>query len=97
VAKAAPARFTHAGYQIRVTSGRRLVLSSKLTLVEHKSTAIGFPLYWHFANRQEDSSTSVLGPFYWAQRGSERTRGLLLAWYSRDEKNASALGIGDSS
>jgi hypothetical protein len=58
---------------------------------EQKSTAIGFPLYWHFADRLADSSTSVLGPLYWAQRGSERTRGLLpLAWYSRDEKNGAA-------
>jgi hypothetical protein len=57
---------------------------------QNESTAVGFPLIWHFANKLEDKSTTLAGPFYWAHQGSERTRGLLpLAWYSRDEKNAS--------
>jgi hypothetical protein len=58
---------------------------------EHKSMAIGFPLLWHFADFRADKSKTLLVPFYWAHDGSERTRGLLpLAWYSRDQKNASA-------
>ena len=58
---------------------------------ENKSTAIGFPLLWHFADKRAGKSKTLLVPFYWAQNGSERTRGLLpLAWYSRDEQNASA-------
>ena len=58
---------------------------------ENRSTAVGFPLYWKFADRLAGTSTSVLGPLYWAHQGSERTRGLLpVAWYSRDEQNSSA-------
>jgi hypothetical protein len=58
---------------------------------KNKSTAIGFPLFWHFADKRADKSMTLLGPLYWAREGSERTRGLLpLAWYSRDERNASA-------
>ncbi len=58
---------------------------------ENKSTAIGFPLFWHFADRRAETSTTLLGPLYWAREGSERTRGLLpLGWYSRDERKASA-------
>ena len=58
---------------------------------ENTSTAIGFPLVWHFADKSVDKSKTLAGPFYWAHHGSERTRGLLpLAWYSRDEQNASA-------
>jgi hypothetical protein len=58
---------------------------------ENKSTAIGFPLLWHFADRTARTSTTLLGPLYWSQSKSERTRGLLpFAWYSRDHENASA-------
>jgi hypothetical protein len=58
---------------------------------ENKSSAVGFPLFWHFADNSADKSMTLAGPLYWAHEGSERTRGLLpLAWYSRDEKRASA-------
>jgi len=58
---------------------------------ENTSKAVGFPLYWHFADRHAGTSTSVLGPLYWARNGSERTRGLLpLFWYSRDQQKGSA-------
>ena len=57
---------------------------------ENTSKTVGFPLYWHFADKAAGTSTSVLGPLYWARNGSERTRGFLpVAWYSRDEQNAS--------
>jgi len=48
------------------------------------SAAVGFPLYWHFANKSEGTSTTVAGPLYWTKSGSEHTRGFLSAWYSRD-------------
>jgi hypothetical protein len=48
------------------------------------SNTVGFPLYWHFANQREHTSTTVAGPLFWTTSGSERTRGLLSAWYSRD-------------
>ena len=58
---------------------------------ENKSTAVGFPLIWHFADKRADKSTTLAGPLYWAHEGSERTRGLLpLAWYSRDPQNHAA-------
>jgi len=53
-------------------------------------TAVGFPLFWHFTNNRANTSTTVLGPLFWSQHESERTRGLLLAWYSRDAQKASA-------
>jgi hypothetical protein len=56
----------------------------------HHSWTVGFPLYWHGADHDANTSRSVLGPFYWARNGSERTRGFLTAWYSRDEQNGSA-------
>ena len=55
-----------------------------------RSWAVGFPLYWHGADHDAKTSKSLLGPFYWARNGSERTRGFLTAWYSRDEQNSSA-------
>jgi hypothetical protein len=58
---------------------------------ENKSWAVGFPLFWHFADKRADKSMTLAGPLYWAHDGSERTRGLLpLAWYSRDAQNDSA-------
>jgi len=57
---------------------------------ENNSSAIGFPLFWHFADKRADTSTTVAGPLFWSHAGSERTRGFLSAWYSRDEQNASA-------
>ena len=58
---------------------------------ENNSTAALFPLFWHFADRRANTSTTLAGPLYWAHEGSERTRGILpLAWYSRDPQNASA-------
>jgi len=57
---------------------------------ENNSSAIGFPLFWHFADKRADTSTTVAGPLFWSHAGSEQTRGLLSAWYSRDEQNASA-------
>jgi hypothetical protein len=57
---------------------------------ENKSWAVGFPLFWHFADKTAHTSTTVAGPLFWARAGSERTRGLLSAWYSRDEQNSSA-------
>ena len=56
-----------------------------------KSTAVGFPLFWHFADRSQDTSTTLAGLVYWSHTGSERTRGIVpLAWYSRDEQKGSA-------
>ncbi len=53
-----------------------------------KSYAMLIPLYWHFANRDEQSSFNLAGPFLWSRHGSETTRGLLpLVWYSRDHAN----------
>ena len=57
---------------------------------ENKSSAIGFPLFWHFADKRADKSMTLAGPLYWAHEGSERTLGFLLAWHSRDPQNASA-------
>jgi hypothetical protein len=57
---------------------------------ENKSWAVGFPLFWHFADKAANTSTTVACPLFWARAGSERTRGLLSAWYSRDEQNSSA-------
>jgi len=54
------------------------------------STTVGFPLYWHFANPREHTSTTVAGPLYWTTSGSEHTRGLLSAWYSRDGEKRTA-------
>jgi hypothetical protein len=52
---------------------------------ENKSTAVGFPLVWHFADRSADTSKTLVGPLYFAHKGSERTRGVLpVVWYSRD-------------
>jgi hypothetical protein len=50
------------------------------------SAAVGFPLFWHFADASKDESTTVAGPMFWANTGSDRTRGFLSAWYSRDER-----------
>ncbi len=56
----------------------------------HRSWAIGFPLYWHWADHDTQVSRSLFGPFYWARNGGERTRGLMpVAWYSRDEEKGS--------
>ena len=56
-----------------------------------KGWAVGFPLYWHFADRRADTSTTLALPFFWAKKGSERTRGFLpLAWYSRDEQTGAS-------
>lgn len=50
-----------------------------------KNTAVGFPLFWHFADSDKDKATTLAGPLYWSRTGSDHTRGLLpLAWYSRD-------------
>jgi hypothetical protein len=58
---------------------------------ENTSSAVGFPIFWHFADKRSDKSMTLAGPLYWAHQGSERTRGLMpLAWYSRDEQNASS-------
>jgi hypothetical protein len=53
-----------------------------------KSYAMLIPLYWHFADHEEQSSFNLAGPFLWSRHGSETTRGLLpLVWYSRDQAN----------
>jgi hypothetical protein len=55
-----------------------------------ESQAILFPLYWHFANSDEQSSFTMAVPFFWSRKGTERTRGVLSAWYSRDPQNETA-------
>ncbi len=58
---------------------------------QNSSWAVGFPLFWHFADKRADKSMTLAGPLYWAHEGSERTRGLMpLAWYSRDEGKKAA-------
>jgi hypothetical protein len=62
-----------------------------------RSHAVLFPLLWHFADDNAQTSSTLLGPLYWSQRGGgeggskARTRGLLpIAWYSRDDEKGTA-------
>lgn len=56
---------------------------------KHRSHAVLFPLYWHFANAKDKTSFSLAGPLLWTRNGDWRTRGLMpLAWYSRDDKGS---------
>jgi len=61
---------------------------------DRKST-VAFPLYWHFANAKEKSSTTLAGPFYFAKRDQERTYGILpLTWYtSNPATNQTNFGL----
>ncbi|MGD0837217.1 MAG: hypothetical protein ABSB49_11310 [Polyangia bacterium] len=55
-----------------------------------KNAVVLFPLFWHFADREHDRSTTLAGPLYSAHAGSEHSRGLLpLFWYSRDSERRS--------
>jgi hypothetical protein len=46
-----------------------------------RSYAVGFPLVWHFANSETQSSTTFAGPFFWHRRGKVRGGGLApLLW-----------------
>ncbi len=51
-----------------------------------------FPLYWHFTNEKQDTTTNLLGPFFWARQGTSVTHGILpVAWYSRDTARQTGL------
>jgi hypothetical protein len=50
-----------------------------------RETAVGFPLYWHVADANENRSWTYFAPLvFWSQSGTWRTRGLLTGWYTRD-------------
>jgi hypothetical protein len=61
-----------------------------------RSYTVLFPLFWNFSDRNEQTSTTIAGPFYASSTGqgegkSERTRGLMpIAWYSRDDQKQTA-------
>jgi hypothetical protein len=58
------------------------------------SHAIGFPLYWHFADSSQQKSFSLLFPAVWSRHGSETTRGLFFAWHTSDpEKRSGANAL----
>ncbi|MDZ4694428.1 MAG: hypothetical protein SGI86_04715 [Deltaproteobacteria bacterium] len=52
---------------------------------KHESHQVLFPLYWHFANTEQKTSTTVVGPFFKRREKSETATGLIpFFWYSRD-------------
>jgi hypothetical protein len=56
-----------------------------------RSHTMVLPLVWLFRDRDNDKSTNLVGPFYWANQGRQRTRGLMpLVWYSRDDEKRTA-------
>ncbi len=56
-----------------------------------RSHTVVFPVAWMFRDREANTSTNLVGPLYWANQGSQRTRGLMpLAWYSRDDEKRTA-------
>jgi hypothetical protein len=46
---------------------------------------IFFPLYWHYADGDQNSELTVAGPLFWSSRGAGRVRGVLpVAWHASD-------------
>ncbi len=58
---------------------------------EGRTTAVGFPLYWHVADEKENRSWTYVAPLaFWSRSGTWRTRGILTAWYTRDSASGYA-------
>jgi hypothetical protein len=58
---------------------------------KQRSHTVVFPVAWLFRDGDNNKSTNLVGPLYWAHEGSQRTRGLMpLLWYSRDDENRTA-------
>ena len=50
-------------------------------------TAVGFPLYWHVADANENRSWTLRrAAGLLVRTGTWRTRGILTAWYTRDTR-----------
>jgi hypothetical protein len=60
-----------------------------------RSHRVLFPLYWHFANQDDQSTLNVAGPLFWSSSGTWRTQGLVpIAWRSHDTRSsASSLAL----
>jgi hypothetical protein len=60
---------------------------------ETSSYQVVFPVFWRFTDSKAETATTIVGPIFWSQNKTDRTRGLLpLFWYSRD----SATGAGST-
>ena len=56
---------------------------------ERRHRVLG-PFYWHFEDRAQATSWTLLTPFYWSRTGSLRMRALLpVGWYTRDDEHQS--------
>ncbi|HSZ83172.1 MAG TPA: hypothetical protein VLA14_12865 [Polyangia bacterium] len=55
-----------------------------------KSHHVVFPIFWRFADAKAKQTSTLLGPFLWASRGTDRTYGLMpLLWFSHDPADGS--------